>query len=65
MDIEDSSPRRAGDPLQQLIRQELDSLSVDELQARIATLEAEIVRTRGRIAQSTSHRASAEALFRK
>ncbi len=43
----------------------LDALSVEELEAYIADLEAEIARARAAIAAKQSHRSSAEALFRK
>ncbi|MBL8650748.1 MAG: DUF1192 domain-containing protein [Sphingopyxis sp.] len=64
MDDEDL-PRRRDDVLAALIKQPLDPLSVDELDDRIAALEGEIARTRARIAFATSHKASADALFKK
>lgn len=65
MDMDDYSPRRPDDPLALLVKQDLDPLSVGELEERISCLEAEIARTRKRIDRSAGHRASAEALFRK
>lgn len=65
MDMDDYLPKRADDPLNLLIQQDLDPLSVDELRARIAALEGEIGRVREKIDQSVGHRASADALFRK
>lgn len=65
MDVDDDLPRRADDPIRLLARQDLDPLSVKELDARIAALEAEIERTRQKIQYSVNHKASAEALFRK
>lgn len=64
MDLDDA-PSRPDDALAALLRQDLDPLSVAELEARIAALEGEIARTRQRIAQSVNHRASADALFRR
>jgi uncharacterized small protein (DUF1192 family) len=64
MDIEDAVPR-PGDLLAGLIRQDLDPLSVAELEARITALEAEIARCRQKIERSVNHRASADQLFRK
>ena len=58
-------PKKADDPLAQLLRQDLDPLSVAELHARIAALEAEIKRTKSKIESTVNHKASAEALFRK
>ncbi|MGE4410735.1 MAG: DUF1192 domain-containing protein [Sphingomonadales bacterium] len=65
MDMDDYLPKRADDPLTLLIRQDLDPLSVEELQARIAVLETEISRIRDKIGKAFNHKASAEALFRK
>ncbi|MBN2970928.1 DUF1192 domain-containing protein [Roseomonas aeriglobus] len=60
----DDLPRRARDLVAELARQDLDPLSVEELQARIAALEAEISRVRHRIERAVNHRASADALFK-
>ena len=65
MDLDELFPAKPDDPLTQLTRQDLDPLSVDELQARIAVLEAEIARVRAKIDLSVNFRASAEAIFRK
>ena len=60
----DDALARAANPLSQLVRQDLDPLSVAELEARIAALEAEITRARLKIERAVNHRASADALFR-
>jgi uncharacterized small protein (DUF1192 family) len=65
MDLDELFPRKPDDPLVQLTRQDLDPLSVDELHARIATLEEEIGRVRRRIEAAVNHRASADSLFKK
>ncbi|MDO6416342.1 DUF1192 domain-containing protein [Sphingomonas sp. BIUV-7] len=65
MDLDDILPRKSADPAAALSAQDLDSLSVEELHARIATLEGEIERTRGKIAFAVNHRASAEGLFKR
>lgn len=65
MDADDLTPRRPDDPVAQLARQDLDPLSVDELKARIAALEAEIARVSAKIEGAVNHRASAEALFKR
>jgi uncharacterized small protein (DUF1192 family) len=65
MDLEELFPGKPADPLAQLIKQDLDPLSVEELQERIATLEGEIARSRAKMEAAVNHRASAEALFRK
>ena len=61
----DDLPARVNDLLRQLMMQDLDPLSVAELEARIAALEGEIARARRRIDHATAHRASADALFRR
>jgi uncharacterized small protein (DUF1192 family) len=64
MDTDDiAPPPRANDPLALVVKQDLDPFSVAELDARIITLEAEIVRTRAKRDKAVNHRASADALF--
>ena len=65
MDLEELFPSKPGDPLVQLTKQDLDPLSVEELEERIQTLEGEIARVRAKIDAAVNHRASAEALFKK
>ena len=61
----DDLPARRPDLAAQLAREDLDPLSVAELEARVAALDAEIARTRSKIAAATSHRSAADALFRR
>lgn len=65
MDPDDTLPVRSLDPLSQLLRQDLDPLSVAELEARIEALEAEISRCRGKVERAVNHRATADGLFRR
>lgn len=66
MDTDDiAPPPRRDDPLAALTRQDLDPFSNDELEARIAALQAEIERTRTRMARASAHRAAADQLFKK
>ena len=65
MDLDDNLPRKQGDTLALLARQDLDPLSVDELKERIAALEGEIARCRARIDRAVNHRASAEGIFKR
>jgi uncharacterized small protein (DUF1192 family) len=65
MDSDENLPRRADDPVAQLGRQDLDPLSVAELDRRIADLEAEIARVRRHKERSINHRASADLLFKR
>lgn len=64
MDLDDILGPRPGDPLATLLAQDLDRLSVAELEARVTALEAEIARCRRKIDGAVSHRASADALFK-
>ena len=65
MDLDEILPKRGGDPLAELTRQDLDPLSVAELEARIAALDAEIERTRGKMQRAVNHRESANELFKR
>ena len=65
MDLDDDLPRKGDDPLARLIKQDLGPLSMSELDSRIASLEAEIERTRRHKDSAVNHKASAEALFRR
>ena len=65
MDVDDLPPLRASDPLRDLATQDLDRLSVSELDARVAALEAEIARTRARRAAGSAVKDAADALFRR
>jgi len=65
MDLDDLFPSKPEDPLKALGRQDLDPLSVDELQERIEALKAEIARVEAHITQVQSHRSAAEELFKK
>jgi uncharacterized small protein (DUF1192 family) len=65
MDADENLPRRKDDLVAQLGRQDLDPLSVEELDERIALLEAEIARCRAKKERAVNHRASADALFKR
>ncbi|MEG3123536.1 DUF1192 domain-containing protein [Sphingomonas sp. GB1N7] len=65
MDLDENFAGKSDDPLATLVRQDLDPLSVAELDARIAALEAEIDRTRGKKERAVNHRASADGLFKR
>ncbi|MEO9635652.1 MAG: DUF1192 domain-containing protein [Parasphingorhabdus sp.] len=64
MDEDDNLPRNANDPLALLIKQDIDPLSVDELDQRISLLKSEISRCEAKKSFAVSHRASAENLFK-
>lgn len=66
MDLDELLSRRnADDPLSALRRQDLDPLSIDELNQRISVLEAEISRTRSKLEAATTFRSAADALFKR
>jgi uncharacterized small protein (DUF1192 family) len=65
MDLDDILPKKPGDPIVALVRQDLDPFSKDELANRVAILEAEIARTRSRMSAAVNHRANADSLFKR
>ncbi|WBH15188.1 DUF1192 domain-containing protein [Sphingomonas radiodurans] len=65
MDLDDILGSRPDDPLAALVREDLDRLSVTELEERIAALEREISRSRTKIDFAVNHRASADAIFKR
>ena len=65
MDLDENLPRRLDDPVALLARQDLDPMSVKELDQRIADLETEIERVKRHKERAVNHRASADALFKR
>lgn len=65
MDLDELFPSKPDDPLTQLAKQDLDPLSVEELEARIAALEAEIARVKAKMQAAVQFRASADELFKR
>ena len=65
MDADDLFPKGVTDPLTTLGRQDLDPLSIEELNARIERLENEIARVKAKINAAVNPRASAESLFKR
>ena len=65
MDDDENLPRNANDPIVLLVKQDLDPLSVDELDQRISVLKSEINRCEAKKNFAVSHRASADSLFKK
>lgn len=65
MSFEDLEPQNVGsDHVRSLIREDLDSYSVEDLKARIAALEGEIARVQMAIESKSSQRSAADALFK-
>ncbi|MGI4878099.1 MAG: DUF1192 family protein [Janthinobacterium lividum] len=62
---EDLPPRRIDDVLAALVRQDLDRLSVGELDDRLVALDAELGRTRAKRDAADTLRTAADALFKR
>jgi len=62
---DDNEPlaRQNAGPLHGLIREDLDPYSVEDLEARIETLQAEISRTNDALERKKNRRSAADALF--
>jgi uncharacterized small protein (DUF1192 family) len=65
VDLDDLFPSKPDDPLVALAKQDLDPISVEELQARVEALKAEIARVEAHMKRAQDHRSAAEELFRK
>jgi len=52
-----------GQRLAEVVREDLELFGIDELQDRIATLQAEIARAQAQIDKKKAGRAAADALF--
>jgi uncharacterized small protein (DUF1192 family) len=65
MDLEDLFPSTPGDPLVELAKQDLDPMSIEELEARIEALKAEIGRVETHMERARTHRSAADELFKK
>ena len=56
-------PRPKGDAASKLAAEDLSPYSQDELEHRVALLEAEIARVKAHSDEAAKHRAAADALF--
>ena len=65
VDLDDLFPSKPDDPLIALARQDLDPMSIEELNARIAALKVEIARIESHMKRAQDHRSAAEELFKK
>jgi len=54
-----------GDPLTLLCKEDLDPLSVDELETRIVALEGEITRVKAQKDGAVTHRKAADDIFKR
>ncbi|MEA1071673.1 DUF1192 domain-containing protein [Sphingomonas sp. LY160] len=65
MDLDELFPSRPDDPLTLLVREDLDPLSIEELQLRIEALKGEIARVEAHVARVQQHRSAADELFKR
>lgn len=65
MDIDDDRPRKSDDAAHSLAAEDIDPLSLEELDIRIDLLRTEIKRCEARKQAASAHRLSADALFKK
>ena len=65
MDLDDLFPSKPDDPLVALAKQDLDPMSIEELNERIEVLRAEIARVEAHIQRVQTHRSIAEEIFKK
>jgi uncharacterized small protein (DUF1192 family) len=65
MDMDEIFARKPADPLMLMTRQDLDPLSVEELQERLEILAVEAARVKQKLEGAVNHRASADALFKR
>jgi uncharacterized small protein (DUF1192 family) len=65
MDMDELFARKPADPLMLMTRQDLDPLSVEELQERLDILAVETARVKQKLEGAVNHRASADALFKR
>jgi uncharacterized small protein (DUF1192 family) len=65
MDLDDLFPDKPKDPLTELGKQDLDPLSIEELELRIAALKEEIARVEAHIDRVNRDRSAAEELFKR
>jgi uncharacterized small protein (DUF1192 family) len=63
--FEEDLPRKKSDLLGDLAREDLDRLSIAELDDRIAALEAELARAKAKRDGAAHFRAAADSLFKK
>lgn len=63
--FDDDLPLKKGSALDAVVREDLDPLSLEQLEERITVLEAEILRVQADIKRKSTHMSAAEALFKK
>lgn len=61
----DDLPRRKNDALADLAKEDLDRLSIADLDERIAALEAEVARCKAKRDGAAAFRSAADSLFKR
>ncbi len=64
MDLDDLFARKPDDPLTLVTRQDLDPLSISELEERIEVLEAEVARVQAKMTSASRFKDVASSLFK-
>lgn len=65
MDLDDLFAKTPGDPLTLLCKEDLDPLSVEELETRILALKGEIARAKAKKDGAVTHRKAADEIFKR
>jgi uncharacterized small protein (DUF1192 family) len=65
MDLDELFANKPGDPLTLLCKEDLDPLSVAELELRVSALEGEIRRVTQHLKGAVTHRKAADELFKR
>jgi uncharacterized small protein (DUF1192 family) len=65
VDLDELFPSKPDDPLVALAKQDLDPMSIEELEARVEALNVEIARVENHMKRAQDHRSAAEELFKK
>jgi uncharacterized small protein (DUF1192 family) len=65
MDLDELFPSKPEDPLAALAKQDLDPMSLEELEERVEALKAEIARVEAHMQRVRTDRSAADELFKK
>jgi uncharacterized small protein (DUF1192 family) len=65
MDLDELFPSKPEDPLTALAKQDLDPMSLEELEERVEALKAEIARVETHMQRVRTDRSAADELFKK
>jgi uncharacterized small protein (DUF1192 family) len=65
MDLDELFPSKPENPLTALAKQDLDPMSLEELEERVEALKAEIARVEAHMQRVRTDRSAADELFKK